>query len=237
MTTTAKVYIIGGGPGAADLITVRAQKILQQAQIIFYDALISDEILWLAPQAEKISVGKKCGHLSITQEEINSLLISASQKHQIIVRLKGGDPMIFGRADEEINSLLQNKINFEVVPGITTATAVAAEIQQSLTLRGVSRSIAFCTFTSHSNDKVRAPQADTLVIYMARKEAKNIAVRLQNEIPFWSKNTPVILMQSVSTKMQKSISLSLEELQAGFADNFLQSDQPTIMMVGHGFKL
>ena len=97
-----KVYLVGAGPGAVDLITVRGAKLLDQADIVFYDALVDPEMLTLCPRAIQVEVGKRCGKLSSAQQFINKRLVDAAQKHQVIVRLKGGDPMLFGRADEEI---------------------------------------------------------------------------------------------------------------------------------------
>ena len=131
--TLGKVYLVGAGPGAVDLITVRGAKLLGQADIVFYDALVHPEMLTLCPQAIQVEVGKRCGKLSSAQQFINKRLVDAAQKHQVIVRLKGGDPMLFGRADEEIQSLMDAGITIEVVPGITAALAGAASIQQSLT--------------------------------------------------------------------------------------------------------
>ena len=129
-----KVYLVGAGPGAVDLITVRGAKLLAKADIVFYDALVDPEMLSLCPQAEQVAVGKRCGKLSSAQRFINKRLVDAAKQYKMIVRLKGGDPMLFGRADEEIQSLKNAGIAIEVVPGITAALAGAASLQQSLTL-------------------------------------------------------------------------------------------------------
>ena len=140
-----KVFLVGAGPGATDLITVRGANLLAKADIVFHDALVDTAMLELCPQAITEPVGKRCGKLSSAQYFINKRLIDAAQKYQVIVRLKGGDPMMFGRADEEIQALKKHQIEVEVVPGITAALAGAAAIQKSLTLRGLSRSVAFVT--------------------------------------------------------------------------------------------
>jgi len=181
--TLGKVYLVGAGPGAADLITVRGAKLLAQADIVFHDALVESEMLALCPQAVLVPVGKRCGKLSSAQEFINKRLVDAAQKYQTIVRLKGGDPMLFGRADEELNALKSAGIAVEVVPGITSALAGAASIGNSLTLRGVSRSVAFVTLAQGSehlpsedaSKPISAPNADTMVYYMGRKDAEKIA--------------------------------------------------------------
>jgi len=147
MTELGKVYLIGAGPGAADLITVRGARLLAQADVVLYDALVTPEMLALCAQAELISVGKRSGQRSTAQDAINRLLVECAQQYRMVVRLKGGDPMLFGRADEELRALEALGIAVEIVPGITTAVAAAAATKQPLTKRGVARSVAF--FTSH----------------------------------------------------------------------------------------
>ena len=120
-SSLGKVHLVGAGPGAADLITVRGAKLLEQADIVFHDALVEPEMLDLCPQAIKVPVGKRCGKLSSAQHFINKRLVDAAKQYKTIVRLKGGDPMLFGRADEEIQSLSKAGVEVEVVPGITAA--------------------------------------------------------------------------------------------------------------------
>ncbi len=139
------VHLVGAGPGAPDLITLRAARLLARADIVFYDALVHPETLALAERAEKIAVGKRCGKHSTLQRFINKRLIDAALKHAVVVRLKGGDPMLFGRAQEEIDALHAAGIRCEVVPGVTAALAASAELQISLTRRGVSRNVTFVT--------------------------------------------------------------------------------------------
>ena len=144
-TKPGKVYLVGAGPGAADLITVRGAHLLAQADAVLHDALVTDEMLALCPQAVKIDVGKRCGKKSAAQLFINKMLVNTAKKHQLVVRLKGGDPMLFGRADEELCALEEAGIEHEVVPGITAALAAASAVGKPLTKRGVSRSVAFFT--------------------------------------------------------------------------------------------
>ena len=120
------VYLVGAGPGAPDLLTVRAVRLLGEADIVFHDALIGPEVLSLAPRAEKVAVGKRCGRHSTAQQFINKRLVDAACRHKVVVRLKGGDPMLFGRAHEEIAWLQQHSIRVEVVPGVTAALAAGA---------------------------------------------------------------------------------------------------------------
>ena len=239
--TLGKVYLVGAGPGAVDLITVRGAKLLEQADIVFYDALVDPEMLTLCPQAEKIEVGKRCGKLSSAQQFINKRLIDAAQKHQVIVRLKGGDPMLFGRADEEIQSLNAAGIAVQVVPGITAALAGAASIQQSLTLRGVSRSVAFITLAQGAENvapgqPISNPSADTLVYYMGRKDAARIAQQLIEQSPNQHGNTPVQILEAVSTARERLWTSTLEELAAGKADQWFDSSSPALIMIGEALR-
>lgn len=240
-----KVYLVGAGPGATDLITVRGANLLAKADIVFHDALIDPAMLELCPQAIKEPVGKRCGKLSSAQHFINKRLIDATHKYQIIVRLKGGDPMIFGRADEEINALKNHHIEVEVVPGITAALAGAATIQQSLSLRGVSRSVAFITLaqgTENLGDNggqkypIQNPQADTLVYYMGRKDATRIAKQLIESSSNHIGETPVHILEAVSTKNERHWSSTLGRLADGRANNWFDSTSPALIMVGEALR-
>lgn len=175
-----KVFLIGAGPGAVDLITVRGARILAQADVVLYDALVSAEMLALAPHAEKIPVGKRSGQRSTAQLAINQLLVACAEKYKLVVRLKGGDPMLFGRADEELLTLESHGIAVEVIPGITTAFAAAASALQPLTKRGIARSIAFFTSSTAPNqpDQLTLPDCDTLIQYMGGREAVVTAKKL-----------------------------------------------------------
>lgn len=240
-----KVYLVGAGPGAADLITVRGANLLAKADIVFHDALVDPAMLDLCSQAIQVPVGKRCGKLSSAQHFINKRLIDAAQKYQVIVRLKGGDPMMFGRADEEIRALKNHQIEVEVVPGITAALAGAAAIQQSLTLRGVSRSVAFVTLAQGTDNladteiwqqPIQNPQADTLVYYMGRKEAANIAKQLIENSPNHTRKTPAHILEAVSTKNQRHWSSTLNELANGKANDWFNSASPALIMVGEALK-
>ncbi|QWD62380.1 uroporphyrinogen-III C-methyltransferase [Polynucleobacter sp. MWH-UH25E] len=246
-----KVYLVGAGPGAADLITVRGANLLAKANIVLHDALVDPEMLNLCPQAEKVAVGKRCERLSSAQAFINKRLIDAAQKHQVVIRLKGGDPMLFGRADEEIQALRDAGIEVEVVPGITAALAGAASLQQSLTLRGLSRSVAFVTLaqaasesstnTSNSSHQeplkpISNPSADTMVYYMGRKDAARIANQLIAQNPHFNKTTPVHILEAVSTKRERLWSSTLGELANGKADQWFDSSSPALIMIGEALR-
>ena len=239
--TLGKVYLVGAGPGAVDLITVRGAKLLEQADIVFYDALVDPEMLKLCPKAIHVQVGKRCGKLSSAQQFINKRLVDAAQKHQVIVRLKGGDPMLFGRADEEIQTLKAAGIKVQVVPGITAALAGAASVQQSLTLRGVSRSVAFITLAQGAENvapgqPISNPSADTLVYYMGRKDAAHIAQQLIEQSPNQNGNTPVQILEAVSTARERLWTSTLRELAAGKADQWFDSASPALIMIGEAFR-
>ena len=240
-----KVYLVGAGPGAADLITVRGANLLAQADIVFHDALVDPAMLELCPQAIKEPVGKRCGKLSSAQHFINKRLIDAAHKYQIIVRLKGGDPMMFGRTDEEIQALKNHHIGVEVVPGVTAALAGAAAIQQSLTLRGISRSVAFVTLaqgTENLTNKkglqqpIQNPQADTLVYYMGRKDVSNIAKQLIEGNSQHTSETPVHILEAVSTQNERHWSSTLAELANGKANDWFDSTSPALIMVGEALR-
>jgi uroporphyrin-III C-methyltransferase len=177
------VYLVGAGPGAPDLLTLRAARILGEADIVFHDALVHPDTIALAASAEKVAVGKRCGRHSTVQQFINKRLVDAARKHAVVVRLKGGDPMLFGRAQEEIAALEAAGIRCEVVPGVTAALAAAAELRTSLTQRGVARSVTFATprvgvaeRASNWADGLKA--SDAGAIYMGVGEASAIAATL-----------------------------------------------------------
>lgn len=240
-STLGKVYLVGAGPGAADLITVRGAKLLTQADIVLHDALVETEMLALCPQAIKVAIGKRCGKLSSAQQFINKRLVDAVKQYRTIVRLKGGDPMLFGRAVEEINALKEIGIEVEVVPGITAALAGAASLQQSLTLRGISRSVVFVTQAQGTDhlalgNPIAHPNADTLVYYMGRKDATKIARQLIDIENNHSVNTPVHILEAVSTNRERHWSSTLGELAKGKAETWFDSNSPALIMVGEALR-
>jgi len=179
-----KVYLVGAGPGDPELLTVKAARLLGRAGIVFHDSLISREVLRLvARDAEVIDVGKRCGHKLLTQEEINSLLVAAAANHEVVIRLKGGDPLIFGRAGEEIESLRNAGVDFEIVPGITAALGAAAAAGISLTDRRAASQIVISTFSrgteSASMDWSTITSTTTLALYMPGPDYAEVAQRLQ----------------------------------------------------------
>jgi uroporphyrin-III C-methyltransferase len=178
-----KVYLVGAGPGDPELLTLRAARLLQQADIVLHDALVSPEILALIGTAKIIDIGKRCGAKLLTQEEINSLLVAYAAEYRQVVRLKSGDPSIFGRAGEEIEALLQAGIAFEIVPGVTSAIAAAAAAGISLTDRRFAASVVFAT--AHRGNGAGAVAWDklvtshsTLAIYMPGSDYKLLVGQL-----------------------------------------------------------
>jgi len=213
------VYLVGAGPGAADLLTLRAVRLLAEADIVFHDALVSAEILSLAARAEKIAVGKRCGRHSTAQRFINKRLADAAARHRVVVRLKGGDPMLFGRAHEEIAFLRKQRIRTEVVPGVTAALAASAELQVSLTQRGVSRSVLFATPRAAEGEPPSswaraAAAADTAVLYMASGDAARVREELIGA--GLRADTPVVVAEDVSLdcKTQYGVLSNLSQLVA-----------------------
>ena len=211
----AKVYLVGAGPGAADLLTVRAVRLLESADIVFYDALVQPETLALAKNARLVDVGKRFGKISTEQRFINRALVEAARSHSVVVRLKGGDPMVFGRAQEEIDALHEAGIEVDVVPGITAATAASAELGVSLTRRGLARTVAFVTprigkDETGSDWLTAAVAADTTILYMAAGQASAIASALiQAGKPA---ATPVAIVENASLGASHRTVGTLEQL-------------------------
>jgi uroporphyrin-III C-methyltransferase len=210
-----KVYLVGAGPGAPDLLTIRAAEVLRRADIVFHDALVHPGTIALAERAELVPVGKRSGRHSAAQRFINKRLVDAARKHPVVVRLKGGDPMLFGRAHEELSALREAGIDFEVVPGVTAALAASAEIGVSLTRRGIARSVVFLTprvgVGEKPNDWARAAAAaDTAVIYMGAGEAQAITEALMNAGV--APGTPVVVVENASLADRQRFTFTLQNL-------------------------
>ena len=180
-----RVYLVGAGPGDPELLTVKATRLLARASIVLHDSLVSREVLHLIGSgAEVIDVGKRCGQKLLTQDEINSLLVSAARKHDVVIRLKGGDPLIFGRAGEEIEALRKAGVNFEIVPGITAALGAAAAAGISLTDRRAASQVVFSTFSRGPEgaqmDWGAITSTTTLALYMPGPDYAEVAHRLRD---------------------------------------------------------
>ncbi|TFW29449.1 uroporphyrinogen-III C-methyltransferase [Duganella callida] len=232
MPVLGKVYLIGAGPGAQDLITLRGARLLAQADIVLHDALVTPEMLELCPQAEKIPVGKRSGQRSVAQQVINQQLVDAAQRAALVVRLKGGDPMIFGRADEELRALEEAGIEVEVVPGVTTALAASAATKQPLTKRGIARSVAFFTSSTapEHSDHDAIPETDTLIQYMGGREAIATAERLLRH--GHQPDTPVVVIENVSRADQMVHRMTIAQLSQGLGT----PHGPVLVMIGEAMR-
>uniref|UniRef100_UPI0035664BD2 uroporphyrinogen-III C-methyltransferase n=1 Tax=Segatella copri TaxID=165179 RepID=UPI0035664BD2 len=219
------VSLVGFGPGDPDLLTIKAAKAIDAADIIFYDDLIDDSYL-ADKKAEKIYVGKRAGYHHKEQADINRLLLEAAREGKNVVRLKGGDPMIFAHGSEEIEYLESNLIKVNVIPGITTASALAASQKISLTHRDFSSSVALVS--GHTLQPV-TPDAETLVYYMGAKQLQTIATQLIDK-EGWAFNTPVLLTYNVSRPDEQTFETTLWNLRNGEMQNL---PTPLIALIGY----
>lgn len=239
-----KVYLVGGGPGDPDLLTIKALKIMQSADVIVYDYLISDDVLALCSEtADKISVGKKAGAHSVPQDQTNQILVDLAFQGKNVCRLKGGDPYIFGRGGEEAQVLVQNGISFEVIPGITAASACSASTGIPLTHRDYAQSVQFITghhqaALKNSNDPAvdwqnLAQSNQTLVIYMGIIRSAEIQQQLlQNGR---APETPVAIVEKGSRPDQRVVTGQLNELESLIKTNHIGS--PALIIIGEVVKI
>ena len=233
---TGTVYLVGAGPGAADLLTLRAARLLERADIVFYDALVPDGILGFCPDAIRVKVGKRSGKHSTAQHFINKQLADAARKHAVVVRLKGGDPMLFGRAHEEIAHLKRQRIRVDIVPGVTAALAASADLALSLTRRGLSRSVVFLTPRSAAGERpnqwaTAALAADTVAIYMGAGEAKAISSALIAAGKPGA--TPVVMVENASLPDARRLFGTLATLESVAAES---SGGPALILLGEVYR-
>ena len=235
MSVPGKVYLVGAGPGAPDLLTLRAARLIESADVLFHDALVHPEVIALAGHAIVIPVGKRCGRHSTAQRFINKRLVDAAREHAVVVRLKGGDPMLFGRAQEEIDALEHAGIEYEVVPGITAALAASAHLGTSLTQRGSARSVAFVTpriGEGHDPAEWVHPliAADAGAIYMGVGQAAEIAQRLI--AAGMSESTPLVIVENASLPDARRFYGTLASLPV-LAEREMRG--PAIILIGSQF--
>lgn len=231
--TEGFVYLVGAGPGDPELLTVRAQRLLREADVVVYDRLVSDAILALIPSGTaRISVGKQPRSHPVPQHEINNLLVRLAASGRTVVRLKGGDPFLFGRGSEEALHLIQHGLRYEVVPGVTSASGCASALGVPLTHRGLASSVRFITGHCREDKELDldwrglADPDTTLVIYMGMANIAQIAVRLiSNGL---SEATPVAAVCNGTRPDQRCIISTLGEISAAVAD----LDGPTLFFVG-----
>ncbi len=229
-----KVWLVGAGPGDVDLLTLKAWRILKSADVVLFDALVSQDILSLIPKdAEKIAVGKRAGKHSAAQDDINQLLVTKAYTRKNVVRLKGGDPFIFGRGGEELQTLVEAGVEFEVVPGITAASGTAAYAGIPLTHRDYAQGVTFitghCQLESRPMDwKGYANPNNTLVVYMGILNAGIIRQGLIDAGR--SPQTPVAIISKATTQSQQRFIGQLDSLEQLAADPKLQ--MPALMVIG-----
>ena len=227
-----RVVFVGAGPGSADLITLRGLQRLRQAEIVLADALTDPALRQEAPDAEWIDVGKRGFSAESTgQARINLLLVESARRSARVVRLKGGDPSMFGRLEEELHALGQAGIASEVVPGITSALAAAAATQQPLTRRGIGRSVAFSTAMTRTGDLEARRSADTEVFYMAGRQLPSLAERLA-EVG-WPADTPVVAISRAGWPDERFSRHTVATLAEADA---LHHGRPTLVTVGAGAR-
>jgi len=232
------VYLVGAGPGDPALLTLRALKLLQTADVILPDDLVSNEILDLAsPSALIIPVGKRCGQPRITQAEIHALMLLHAREHRSVLRLKSGDPLIFGRAGEEMAALREAKIAFEIVPGITAAFAVAAALKTPLTDRTSASKLILAT-AHHAAGKLSLspswsgafPDDSTLVIYMPGRDFAALAASLiESGI---AAATPCVAVSNATAPIQRVTATTLGELGAAEV-----GPAPVLLLIGNAIQV
>ena len=229
------VWLVGAGPGDPELLTRKAERLLRTADIVFHDALVGLAILDLIPAGTKrISVGKRSGRHSVPQDQTNALIVAAAQNGSRVVRLKGGDPSVFGRSAEEVAALAGAGVAVRICPGVTTASAAAASAGVSLTLRGQSRRLTFLTAHARAGDTLAldwpalASADTTLAIYMGRAAAPTIMAELiaAGADPA----TPVLVAVDVSLPSERLIHGRLDAL--GFLVRTITDEAPTLMLIG-----
>jgi len=221
------VFFIGAGPGAADLITLRGARLLAQADVVLFDALTDPALREMAPEAEWIDVGKRGFGHATRQAAINALLVRSAQRHARVVRLKGGDPSLFGRLEEELEALAEHGIACEVVPGVTAALAAAAAAQRPLTRRGRGRSVAFSTAMTHQGELRATRSADSESFYMAGRQLGALSRRLR--AAGWPADTPVYVVSRAGWSDQWVSQHRLDTLAQA---TVLHSGRPTVVTVG-----
>lgn len=236
-----KVYLVGAGPGDPGLLTLKGKVLLEHADVVVYDALISSEILaTINPQAEKINAGKRRGRHSLLQEETTQLLIEKAQINAVVVRLKGGDPFVFGRGGEEMEDLVNAGVQVEVIPGVTSGIAAPAYMGIPLTHRNYSSSVTFVT-GHEANDKYRpqvnwetiARGSETIVIYMGVHNLANITKQLI--AAGRSLDTPVALVRWGTRPDQESLVGTLETIAQQIEETGFEA--PAIAVIGEVVNL
>lgn len=231
------VYIVGGGPGDPGLITVRGMECLRKADVVVHDRLVNNQLLAYAPQAERIDVGKSPNHHPIPQSQINLILVEKASEGKIVVRLKGGDPFVFGRGGEESQALIEAGIAFEIVPGVTSAIAVPAYAGIPVTQRGMATSVAFVTGHCAGSNPLElnwqalAQGIDTLVFLMGISSLPVIVASLIDAGR--PSDTPVAVIEKGTLPEQKVVIGTLVDI----IDRTAEIQPPSIIIVGEVVSL
>ena len=238
MNQSRKVYLVGTGPGDPDLLTVKALRLIQNADVVIYDRLVSEAILEQIPAGvSQIYVGKKTGNHTLPQEEINQLLLNLAESERSVVRLKGGDPFIFGRGSEEALLLAKHGIAFEIVPGITAASACTTYAGIPLTHRGLAQGVQIVTGHSQADKPLEldwhalADANKTVVIYMGYANRELISNKLIEA--GLDKNTPAAAIQNGTTAQQKRVLTTLGKL----TEDTSMLEAPVIFVIGQVVSL
>jgi uroporphyrin-III C-methyltransferase len=229
------VWLVGAGPGDPDLLTRKAERLIRAASVVFHDALVGAGVLELVPpHVRLVSVGKRSGRHSKDQRTIDALLVEAALAGERVVRLKGGDPAIFGRATEELDACRAAGVPVKVCPGVTAASAAAASLGMSLTLRGLARRLTFVTAHARAGEELvldwhalADPQA-TLAIYMGKAAAPVVSARLI--AAGLAPDTPVVMVESASLPEERHFSTRLDLLP--LAARAALGDGPAVILVG-----
>lgn len=235
MPQQARIYLVGAGPGDPDLLTVKALRLIQQADTVIYDRLVSADILRLIPeQAARIYVGKATCQHTLSQSEINTLLVEQAHQSKLIIRLKGGDPYIFGRGGEEALALVRAGIDFDIVPGITAGQACAAYAGIPLTHRGLANGVHFVTGHRRNNEaliidtRTLADPQQTLVFYMG---LANLGLIVENLLQAGrTPDTPAAIIERGTTRRQRNLVTTIGQLEALAASENVES--PALLVVG-----
>lgn len=230
-----QVWLVGAGPGDPELLTRKAERLIAAASVVFHDALVGPGVLDLIPpHVRRVSVGKRSGRHSKDQDEIGRLLVEAALAGERVVRLKGGDPSIFGRSAEELAALREHGIPVRICPGITAASAAAASAGISLTLRGTARRLVFATAHARKGDvldldwRTLADPEATLAIYMGKAQAGAIARQLL--AAGMAPDTPVLLAENASLAGERLLATRLDLLP--LTASVALGDGPAVILVG-----
>jgi uroporphyrin-III C-methyltransferase len=240
LIATGEVWLVGAGPGDPDLLTRKAEKLIAAASVIFYDALTGPEILDLAsPAARLVHVGKRSGRHSKDQKTIDRLIVDAALAGERVVRLKGGDPSIFGRANEELEACHAAAVPVRICPGVTAASAASASLGLSLTLRGLARKLVFVTAHHREGEGVKldwAALADpeaTLAVYMGKSAAPVLSASLIDAgLPA---GTPVAMVENASLPTERIFRTRLDLLP--LAAKTALGDRPALLLIGEALRV